>query len=168
MRGTRLFRMQVVALVCAGLLLPHTVLGAGPAPQAKVTDVALGNGGALVGQVVDQQGIGIAGAQVVILQQGRKPVQTVADNTGRFQAVGLGGGTAQVVTAGGQGVYRLWAANTAPPAANRSALLLSNGTVVRGQMGGMGGWLLPALAAGGIIAGVAVATSNTSSTPASP
>lgn len=168
MRGTKLFRMQVVALVCIGLMLPHTVLGAAPAPQVKITDVALGNGGILVGQVVDQQGLGIAGAQVVVLQQGRKPVQTVADNTGKFQAAGLNGGTAQVVTAGGQGIYRLWAANTAPPAANRSALLLSNGPVVRGQMGGMGGWLLPALAAGGIIAGVAVATSNTSSSPASP
>lgn len=170
MRGTKLFRMQIIALVCIGLMLPHTVIGAAPTPQVKMIDVALGNGGTLVGQVVDQQGLGIADAQVVILQQGRKPVQTVADKNGKFQAAGLNGGTAQVVTAGGQGVYRLWAANTAPPAASRSALLLSNGTVLRGQdyCGPMGGWLLPALAAGGIIAGVAVATSNTSSTPASP
>jgi carboxypeptidase family protein len=167
-RGTKIFRMQIIALVCVGMLLPHTLMGAAPAPKVKINDVALGNGGTLVGQVVDQQGLGIAGAQVVVLQQGRKPVQTTADKTGKFQTAGLSGGTAQVVTAGGQGVYRLWAANTAPPAAKRSALLLSNGPVVRGQMGGMGGWLLPALAAGGIIAGVAVATSNTSSTPASP
>ena len=168
MRGTKIFRMQIIALVCVGLMLPHTLLGAGPATNVKINDVALGNGGTLVGQVVDQQGLGIAGAQVAVLQQGRKPVQTVADRTGKFQAVGLNGGTAQVVTAGGQGVYRLWTANTAPPAAKSSALLLSNGPVVRGQHHGMGGWLLPALAAGGIIAGVAVATSNTSSSPASP
>lgn len=168
MRGTKIFRMQIIALVCVGMMLPQTLLGAAPAPKVKITDVALGNGGTLVGQVVDQQGLGIADAQVVVLQQGRKPVQAVADRTGKFQAVGLNGGTAQVVTASGQGVYRLWAVNTAPPTAKRSALLLSNGPVVRGQMGGMGGWLLPALAAGGIIAGVAVATSNTSSSPASP
>lgn len=168
MRGTKLFRLQIIALVCVGLMLPHTLMAAAPAPKVKINDVALANGGTLIGQVVDQQGLGIAGAQVVILQQGRKPVQTVADKTGQFQAVGLNGGTAQVVTAGGQGVYRLWTANTAPPAAKRSALLLTNGPVVRGQHHGMGGWLLPALAAGGVIAGVAVATSNTSSSPASP
>ncbi len=167
MRGTKVFRMQIIALVCVGMLMPHTLLGAVPA-KVKINDVALGNGGTLVGQVVDQQGLGMAGAQVVVLQQGQKPVQTVADRTGKFQVVGLKGGTAQVATAGGQGVYRLWTGKTAPPAAQRSALLLSNGPVVRGQMHGMGGWLLPALAAGGIIAGVAVATSNTSSTPASP
>ncbi len=168
MRGTKLFRMQIIALVCVGLMMPHTLLGATPAPKVKINDVSLGNGGALIGQVVDQQGLGIAGAQVVVMQQGRKPVQAVADRTGKFQVAGLNGGTAQVVTAGGQGVYRLWAANTAPPAAQRSALLLSNGPVVRGQGNPLGGWLLPALAAGGIIAGVAVATSNTNSTPASP
>ncbi len=169
MRGTKMFRMQVIALVCVGLMMPHTLMGATPAPKVKINDVALGNGGTLIGQVVDQQGLGIAGAQVVVLQQGRKPVQTAADKTGKFKAVGLNGGTAQIVTAGGQGVYRLWAAKTAPPAAHRSALLFGNGPVVRGQMGGgLGGWLLPGLAAGGIIAGVAVATSNTSSSPASP
>lgn len=169
MRGTKLFRIHVIALVCVGLLLPHTVLGAAPAPKVKINDVALGNGGTLTGQVVDQQGLGLAGAKVAVLQQGRKPAQTVTDRTGKFQVAGLSGGTAKVMTANGQGVYRLWAAKTAPPAAKPSALLLTNGPVVRGnyQMG-MGGWLLPALAAGGVIAGVAVATSNTSSTPASP
>lgn len=168
MRGTKLFRMQIIALVCVGMMLPQAVMGAAPAPKVKINDVALGNGGMLVGQVVDQQGLGIAGAQVVVLQQGRKPVQTVADKAGKFQTAGLSGGPAQVVTAGGQGVYRLWTAKTAPPTATRSAMILSNGSVVRGQHHGMGGWLLPALAAGGIIAGVAVATSNTSSSPASP
>ncbi|MHB8900879.1 MAG: carboxypeptidase-like regulatory domain-containing protein [Thermoguttaceae bacterium] len=160
--------MQVIALTCVALVLPHTLLAATATPQVKMTDVALGNNGTLVGQVVDQQGLGIADAQVVVLQQGRKPVQTVADQAGRFQVAGLSGGATQLVTAGGQGVYRLWAVNTAPPAANRSALVLSSGPVVRGQMHhGLGQWLLPGLAAGGIIAGVAIATSNTDS-PASP
>ena len=168
MRGTKLFRVQVIALVCIGMMLPQAVLGAAPAAPAKISDVALAANGTLVGQVVDQQGIAIAGAQVVVLQQGQKPVQAVADKSGKFQAAGLKGGPAQVVTSGGQSMYRLWAANTAPPAAKRSALLFGNGPVVRGQMTGMGGWLLPALAAGGVIAGVAVATSNTSSSPASP
>ncbi len=170
MRRTKFFRMQAIVLVCVGLLAPHSLMGATPAQRIKIHDVTLGAGGTLICQVVDQQGLGVAGAQVVVLQQGRKPVQTVADQTGRFQVVGLSGGTAQVVTAGGQGVYRLWAANTAPPGARQSALLVTDGPVVRGQfmggMGGMGGWVLPAALAGGIVAGVAAATSNTS--PSSP
>lgn len=171
MRHTKVFRMQVIVLMCVGLLAPHSLMGATPARAVKIHDVALGDGGTLICQVVDQQGLGVAGAQVVVLQQGRKPVQTVADQTGRFKVVGLSGGTVQVVTAGGQGVYRLWAANTAPPGARQSALLVT-GPVVRGQfmggMGGMSGWLLPAVVAGGIIAGVAVATSNSGSSPSSP
>jgi hypothetical protein len=162
-----MFRMQIIALVCVGMLLPHAVMGATPAPKVQITDVALQNGGLLNGQIVDQQGIGKVAAQVVVLQQGRKPVQTVTDKTGKFQVVGLSGGTTQLLTNNGQGVYRLWTAKAAPPTAKANALLVSNGQVVRGQACGpcrpaWQGWILPACAAGGIIAGVAVATSNTS------
>ena len=73
MRGTKLFRMQIIVLVCVGLMLPHTVMAAAPAPKVKINDVALGNGGVLVGHIVDQQGLGIAGAQLAVLQQGQKP-----------------------------------------------------------------------------------------------
>lgn len=159
-----MFRMQIIVLACVGMLLPHMVMGATPAPKVQITDVALQNGGLLSGQVIDQQGVGKVAAQVVVLQQGRKPVQTVTDKTGKFQVVGLSGGTTQLVTTSGQGVYRLWTAKAAPPNAKASALLISNGQVVRGQAYGPAwqGWILPACAAGGIIAGVAVATSNTS------
>lgn len=172
MSGKRLFRKQVIAIVCIGLILPQAVLAAPTAPKAQITDVALANGGMLIGQVVDPQGIGKAGVQVVVLQQGRQPIGTVTDRAGNFQVAGLTGGAAQVVTEGGQGVYRLWTANAAPPVAQSRALLVANGQIVRGQacygQGGVGQWILPALAAGGIIAGVVVATSNTDTTPSSP
>lgn len=175
MIGKRLFRKQVVAIVCIGLILPQAVMAAPAAPKVQINDVALANGGMLIGQVVDQQGLGKAGVQVVVLQQGRQPVHALTDRAGNFRIVGLSGGTAQVVTEGGQGVYRLWTANAAPPVAQSRAMLIANGQVVRGQGycdpcsgGGIGQWILPALAAGGIIAGVVVATSNSDTTPASP
>jgi hypothetical protein len=171
----RRFRKQVIAIVCIGLILPQAVMAAPAAANRQITDVALANGGMLSGQVVDQQGLGKAGVQVVVLQQGRQPAYGRTDHAGNFQVAGLSGGTAQVVTEGGQGVYRLWTANAAPPVAKPRAMLIANGQVVRGQAycdpcssGGIGQWILPALAAGGIIAGVVVATSDSGSTPASP
>ena len=172
MKGKRLFRKQVIAIICIGLILPQAVMAAPVPPKVQITDVALAQGGMLVGQIVDQQGLGKADTQVVVLQQGRQPVRALTDRAGNFRVAGLSGGTAQVVTEGGQGVYRLWTANAAPPAAHSRALVVANGDVVRGQIGcgqgGLGQWILPALAAGGIIAGVVVATSNTDTAPASP
>lgn len=187
MRGKKIVRMQVIALVCVSLLLPQAVMAAGPAPKVKINDVALTDSGMLAGQIVDQQGIGKAGAQVVVWQQGRKPVQTVADRTGKFQVAGLTGGMAQVATSGSQNIYRVWTAKTAPPAAKPGVLLIDSGQVVRGACGpccpsdgccptsgccptgpcgGIGQWVLPAVATSAIIAGVVIATSDTSTTAA--
>jgi len=183
-RRNKLFRAQITALVCVGLLLSQSVVLADNIPQAKVTDVALTAGGTLTGQVVDQQGIAKAGVQVAV-RQGRQTLATVTDHAGFFRLSGLRGGTCQVMAGQRQAAYRVWAVNTAPPIAQSSVMLVSRDWLVRGAndcdtgygggghggglfSGGWGPWVLPALAAGGIITGVAVATSNTSTAPASP
>ena len=53
---------------------------------------------------------------------------------------------------------RAWTAKAAPPVAKRSVMIVSGSQeVIRAQFGGgIGPWVLPGLAAGGIIAGVAV------------
>jgi hypothetical protein len=125
----------------------------------------------LVGQVVDQQGIGIPGARVVVRQNDRDLVATATDKTGKFAVSGLRSGTYQLAAANGQATVRLWTANAAPPVAKSHVMIVSGlDQVVRAQVGqhGIGPWILPALAAGGIIAGVAVATSNNSSSPSTP
>jgi len=124
----------------------------------------------LVGQVVDQQGIGIPGARVVVRQHERDLVGTVADRTGKFAVSGLRSGTYQLAAANGQATVRLWTAKAAPPVAKSRVMIVSGSDqVIRANLGGgIGPWVLPALAAGGIIAGVAIATSNNSSSPGTP
>ena len=171
MKGTRLFRTQVVALVCIGLLVSQSVVLAGSMNRPLTADVSLAAHGLLVGQVVDQQGVGIPNARVLVRQQDRDLVGTATDKSGRFAVSGLRSGTYQLLAANGQSTVRVWTANTAPPVAKPSVMIVSGSQqVIRAQFGngGIGPWVLPALAAGGIITGVAVATSNNSSTPSSP
>lgn len=170
MKGTRLFRTQVVAIVCISLLVSQSMVLAGDMNRQLTTDVALAAQGMLVGQVVDQQGIGIADARVVVRQHDRDLVGAVSDRTGKFAVSGLRSGTYQLAAANGQATVRLWTANAAPPVAKSHVMIVSGSDqVVRAQFGGgIGPWILPALAAGGIITGVAIATSNNSSTPSTP
>ncbi len=170
MKGTKLFRTQVVALVCIGLLVSQSVVLAGGPSRPLVTDVSLVAQGLLVGQVVDSQGVGISNARVMVRQMDRDLVGTATDKTGRFAVSGLRSGTYQLVAANGQSTVRVWKANAAPPVAKPSVMIVSGSQeVIRAQFGGgIGPWVLPALAAGGIITGVAVATSNNSSSPSTP
>ena len=170
MKGTRLFRTQVVAVVCIGLLVSQSMVLAGDMNRQVTTDVTLAAQGMLVGQVVDQQGIAIPGARVVVRQNERDLVGTVADRTGKFAVSGLRSGTYQLAAANGQATVRLWTANAAPPVAKSKVMIVSGSDqVIRANLGGgIGPWVLPTLAAAGIIAGVAIATSNNSSSPGTP
>jgi carboxypeptidase family protein len=169
-KGKRFFRTQVVAIVCIGLLASQSMVLAGDMNRRITTDVALAAQGMLLGQVVDQQGIGIPAARIVVRQHDRDLVGTTADKTGKFAVSGLRSGTYQLAAANGQATVRLWTANAAPPVAKSHVMIVSGSDqVVRAQFGGgIGPWVLPALAAGGIITGVAIATSNNSSSPTTP
>jgi len=164
-----------VCLSCLGMLLPQTVLAAdapqpdGPLPSAvsppmpAVNDVALQAGGALVGQVVDQQGVPLAHTPVLVRQNDQEVASTITDDNGRFEVSGLRGGLYQVVAGQGVGIYRLWAANTAPPTAQASAMVVSGNDVVRGQDGGLLYWLTNPWVLAGIIAAaiaIPIAVSN--------
>ena len=167
MKRKKLFRTQVVTMVCIGLLVSQSAVFAGDMGRQITTDVALAAHGTLVGQVVDQQGIGISATKVAVQQNDRELVQVVTDRNGTFAVSGLRSGTYQLVAANGQAKVRVWNANVAPPVAKSRVMIVSGSNqVVRAQFGGgAAGWVLPALACGGIIAGVAIATSNNSHSP---
>lgn len=119
-----------VALACAGMLFQPAAMAA---PQAMITtDIALRDGGVLVGQVVDGQGVALARTPVAVLQNNKEIARVETDKQGTFAVAGLKGGVYQVASLGHQGVYRLWAAQTAPPAAKKGLIMVS-GNVVRGQ-----------------------------------
>jgi hypothetical protein len=123
----------VVAIAVVGFCLPEALLSAAETQVPATTDVALRDGGVLVGQVVDTNGVGIAGTEVSVRQGASAAVAAKTAADGSFSVQGLRGGVYQVATTDGHGVYRLWSAGTAPPAANSRALLVAGKDVVRGQ-----------------------------------
>ncbi len=138
-RMLKAIRGSMVALACLGLLLPRLAFGATSVPtdrESPVIDIALGDGGVLLGRVVDAQGAAVSGTTVSLQQGGQEVKRTQTDDQGRFAVTGLRGGVSQIVTAQGGGVLRLWASQTAPPSAEHAALVVSGNGVVRGQFGG--------------------------------
>jgi hypothetical protein len=113
-------------------LLPAAV-AAGQLPT--VTDVALRDGGLLIGQVVDPQGAAKAGVQVNIGTGQQTLASAVTDKAGYFAFCGLQGGVYRITAQEGQGAYRAWALGTAPPSAQQGALLVDGKNVVRGASG---------------------------------
>ena len=149
------------ALACVAMVMPSSALAVEPAVHH--TDVALRHGGLLVGQVVDQQGAVKPGAVVSVQYADYEVARTTTDANGVFAAQGLRGGQYQLVTEDGISVCRLWAPDTAPPAARPAALVVSGNNVVRGQWGGgpMHQWLdwvkaHPYITAGVIATAIAV------------
>jgi len=174
MKDIGLLNGVIIGLATVGMLIPAPLLAAGPA-KPVVVDVALRDGGVLLGQVVDPQGAAKAGAAVSVRYEDRELVTTSADPDGYFAVKGLRGGVHQVATQEGHAVYRLWAPGTAPPAAQDGVLLVAGSDVTRGQWGGGGGlktFLANPLVITGIVAtavAVPVALHNSrSSSPVSP
>jgi hypothetical protein len=80
------------------------------------------------------RGVRLAGEVVVLRQSGLERGRTITDARGRFWFGGLRGGIYRVVAGGRSLLVRAWAAETAPPAAGKVALLVVGPEVVRGQM----------------------------------
>lgn len=158
------FQALAAAVACVGMVLPQAA-SAGEQPVPQSNDVALRPGGLVVGRVIDREGVAQQGATVSIRQDQREVVRTTTDKNGVFAAQGLRGGQYQILTEQGQGLYRFWAPDTAPPAAQEAAVVVTSPDVVRGQYGnqfGYGyGWLdwmraHPYLTAGIIASAIAI------------
>lgn len=129
------------------------------APQ----DVALGEGGVLMGQVVDTAGKPQAMAPVSLATGGKEIARVTTDAEGQFQVASLKGGVYQVSTTGNSSVYRFWAPRTAPPNSLNGLNMVTGNSVIRGQMGGgplarAGQWIAehPIITAGAIATAIAV------------
>ncbi len=163
------------AIACLGMMIPPSVFANTPTLAEPVADVELGAGGQFVGKVVNAQGAPIGATKVSLRQAGQEVANATTDAQGRFDVQGLRGGQYQVVAEEGSVVYRLWAPQTAPPAANKSALIVTGADVLNGQEvgcsdtcgstiggrprgGGVVGWMQqhPFLVAAGIATAIAV------------
>lgn len=151
------------ALACVGMIA-QPALATGPAAAPAVADVALAGGGMFVGKVVNAQGAALANTSVSLQQAGQQIASATTNEEGVFAVQGLRGGLYQVVADGGVVSYRLWAPNTAPPAANQSALIVTGDAVVSGNHGhgghqyGVLRWMRehPLLVGAGIAAAIAI------------
>ena len=128
-------------LACLTWLIPVHALAAetnvsrptATANRTTVRDIALGSNGRMSGQLLDAQGHARANQVVVMHRPGAEARQTQTDQNGRFQFIGLTGGTYQVATVDSAAVCRCWAERTAPPAARQEVLLVSGEGVERAQ-----------------------------------
>lgn len=130
------------------------------------SDVVLQEGGTLVGRIVDAQGKPVAKSPVSLQTGGKEVVRVTSDETGKFEAKGLKGGVYHVASTGHQGVYRMWAPKTAPPAAAKGLSIVAQPEVIRAQFGpgpggpisSLGQWVAehPIITAGAVAAAIAV------------
>jgi len=172
MNGFTFVQRLAVSLAAAGLCVPQMALAATPLNHQPpvIADVRLNEGGVLIGQVVTPHGVAVPDTDV-LLGSGDQAVNTVkSDQNGHFTFAGLSNGVYQVSTAGGQQVYRLWTAETAPPAAQPHAMLVAD--TVRGQQGMRtfrnlmaNPWVVAAIIATAVAIPVAIHNSKKPSSP---
>ena len=156
----------MVALAAVGVVCPQLpAMAAGQKTAVKtvaantVLDIGLAQGGTLTGRVVDQSGVALEGAEVVIKQGKTEVTRTITDKEGSFAAKNLKGGVYTVASGSTEGTYRTWSEKTAPPSANDQALLVVGKNGARGQVGAIRGQLLEG--AGGIVPIVTMAAAVT-------
>lgn len=167
MKIGRLVRGMMISLAALGVCLPELALAASPPTSPAVVDVAMADGGVLHGQVVDLQGAATTGVPVSVKAQNQEVIRTTTAKDGHFTVQGLRGGVYQVAAGEGQGVYRLWTANAAPPSAQKNAIVFTQ----NGSMGGGGLKMLltnPIVIAGVVATAIAVPVALANSNPSSP
>jgi hypothetical protein len=136
------FGTTAAALACLAMLAPQPILAQQPVPAATMVeaqDVALREGGLLVGQVLNREGLAQANVPVVVHMGEHEIVRSTTDQNGVFVAQGLRGGQYTIASEQGYRVCRLWAPGTAPPSAEVNAVIVQEEAVVRGQWGYYGG-----------------------------
>ena len=193
MKSLRLIRGAAVALATLGMVAPGApAMAAGPKPaarpsvrlvDAKVFDIALSKDGSFAGRVVDQTGTALQGAQVSVKQGNKEVARSLTDKDGMFAVRNLKGGLYAVSSGATEGTYRMWAKDSAPPAAKEMGLLVMGQNGTRGQYGSCdpccfdpcgGGDILLAVAVGALVVGTIAAiyaikaSNNTDDIPQSP
>ncbi len=122
-----------------------------------IGDVRLHGQGVFFGQVVTREYAPVEGQAVTLVNADRALATARTDARGYFAFRGLKNGVYQVAVNGSRRAYRVWTAQTAPPAAQPGALIVMENEVVRGQQGGAEHVLKGALNNPFIVGGVVAA-----------
>jgi len=173
MNVARYMKQLALILAVAGICLPQPLMAAPASSGCTVQDVALGNGGVLLGQVVDTQGRPQSSVNVSLVESQKVLGEGKTDGNGYFAFSGLRGGVYAVSAADGRGVYRVWAEGTAPESAQQGALVVAGHDLARGQCGGLGAimsspWAIAGIVAVAVAVPVAVHAADDDDLPATP
>ena len=175
MKLAGIIKALTVGIAALGFCLPQPLLASPPTgPTPVVLDVALNHDGVLLGQVVDPQGLAKANSPVSLRFQEKEVARAVTDANGRFAFSKLQGGVYQLVAANGHGAYRLWAPGTAPPKAERGAMVIAGKDLMRGQYGGgmrfwmSNPWVICGIVATAVAVPVGIHNANRTTAPVSP
>lgn len=140
MREMGVLRVVLVSLAVVGFCLPQAALAANHRATNVAVDVALQNGGVLLGQVVDPQGRALAGVPVSLRYQDQDIATTKTGDEGYFAISGVPhGGVYQIAAGEGHGVFRLWTPGAAPPTVQPGALVVAGSNTTRAQYNGFSG-----------------------------
>ncbi len=145
MRVLKFVQGALVALAAVGVVCPQLPVLAASQTTVKtvaantILDIGLAQGGTLTGRVVDQSGVALEGAEVVVKQGKTEVTRTITDKQGTFVAKDLKGGLYTVASGATEGTYRTWSEKTAPPSASEQALLVVGKNGARGQVGAIRG-----------------------------
>ncbi len=152
----------IIGMLISCFIFPRAVMATGvPEPAtnpSSIRDVALKDGGILIGRVVDTNNVPQAKVPVSLIAGDRQLAVGMTDEQGYFAFRGLKGGVYHLVSAKGLAAYRVWAPEVAPPNAQPGALVVAGQDLVRGQFGGRLGMILthPLVIAGAVATAVAV------------
>ncbi len=143
----RIVRCAIVVLTLGGIVAPQAIRaeplrrnsGQANANAERVVDVALHDGGVLVGFLLNPQNVPVTDSDVLIHRQGQLVAKTTTNEQGRFVVAGLRGGAYEIVCDGDLAAVRAWAPGTAPPNALQTVLVVTHDDVIRGQTEGDSG-----------------------------
>lgn len=152
MIGSKGWRWALALLASGAIVSPVCSAAEVAAKPPVVLDVALTEGGTLVGRVLDAQGIPLAKTKVEVINPQDQAMSVQTDEAGRFTVSGLSqGGMFRVSAAGNQRIYRVWMPGTAPPGAVSQVVIVAGQPIDRGQFTKPAMWLASPWVAVGIV-----------------
>ena len=132
------FQKQLILLMCISLATSGVradSLRPRAPQQTPYLDVALSPSGSLAGQHLDQQGIGVADAKIILAQGESITAEAITSADGTYHIASLRPGVYQLTINGQSQLVRIWDTQSSPPAARESLTTVQRGPVVRGQYG---------------------------------
>lgn len=141
MRNSKLLKSIVTIVTCASMALPHSAFAAARSAQVvdgvqvsqNIKDVQLGSAGTLRGAVVDNNGRPVAGAPVVVGQQGKVVAQFDTAADGRYALKDVTPGVYQVASYAGVQTIRVYADNAPAGAVQGVVQVVDQAGIERGQ-----------------------------------